>query len=129
MTNAKDLNKYLAELILVQYQEALKKAKITYSTDITYKITNNNIELIIPKEIDYQEFGRKARTKKVPIKALIEWARKKRFLSPITTAWKIQYKIFKKGIRPKKVNFDIDKTIESIDISEQLLNLASILNK
>jgi hypothetical protein len=50
----------------------------------------------------YLDSGRKPKTKKVPIQAIMKWMAKSGIQGGIKTAYKIQSSIYKKGISPRK---------------------------
>lgn len=99
-----------AELIII----GLKDSNII--NNISYKINNNTIEIILPDYSQYIESGRRANTKRVPIQILLKWMIRKGIPNSIKIAFAIQTKIFKVGIRPRPfIENSINKTDENIE--------------
>ena len=124
----KQLISFISDSLVEVYKQSLKEANIKTTTPITYTTKNNEIDIIIPDSVNFQESGRKRNAKRVPIKALIAWGLKYKIQGINRLVYAIQTSIYKKGIRPKKVKFDLDKTLLTLDITPYITDLAKILN-
>lgn len=113
---AKILNELAKDFVLV-FQEALaSKAGINQkvgrntliNSNVFNQIESNSngkdmIRLYVNSYIDYIESGRRARAKRVPIKAIKDWCERKNIPSDNKTIYSIQQAIYRDGIRPRPV--------------------------
>ncbi len=127
MSNDKLLS-FIALSLYQVYIGVLRKSNIIFdANDITYEVKGNDITIIIPKSIEYQEDGRRAKAKRVPIKALIAWGIKHRIPGINKYVYAIQTNIYKRGIKPKKVKFDVNQTLLTINLEPYVTDLSKQL--
>lgn len=127
MTNNKIMD-FVAVSIFEAYITALKQAKIKYHIEeISYEVKDGEINIKVPDKITYQEAGRKPRAKRVPIKALIAWGLKYKIQGINRYVYAIQTSIYKKGIRPKPIKFDINQTLLKINLEPYITDLSKTL--
>lgn len=120
---------FIASVLFEEYIGVLRKSNIIFNDkDLSYQVKGDDIVIVVPKSIDYQEAGRRAKAKRVPIKALIAWGLKHKIPNINKYVYAIQTNIYKRGIRPKKVKFDIDKVLLTIDLSPYISDLAKVLS-
>lgn len=84
---------------------------------------NNLFQLRYNDYLDYIEQGRKPKTKKVPIKDLIQWAKEKGIPSDNNTIYAIQQSIYNVGIEPRNVKSNFEKYLDEYwinDLSDRL---------
>lgn len=124
------LNSFIASTLVDSYIIALRQAKIKFDdAEITYEVKGNNLSIIVPNNISFQEAGRKVKVKRVPIKALIAWGIKYKISNINRYVYAIQTSIYKKGIRPKPVNFNIEQVLVKINLEPYITELSKILIK
>ena len=124
------LNSFIASTLVDSYIIALRQAKIKFDdAEITYEVKGNNLSIIVPNNISFQEAGRKVKVKRVPIKALIAWGIKYKITNINKYVYAIQTSIYKKGIKPKPVKFDIEQVLVKINLEPYMTELSKILIK
>lgn len=119
--------KYIAEDMVKLWNVTLSKYDIEKGDNIETKIEFPSIEFIYPNYFEYVENGRRPKAKRVPIDALIEWAKKHNIPTDNSTLFAIQESIYKNGIRQKPVFLDFSKELDdSWDVwAEQIFNKLS----
>lgn len=129
MTNTKIID-FIAVSLFEAYIQALKDAKIKYHlNEISYEVKDGVVNIKVPDKISFQEAGRKRKAKRVPIKALIAWGLKYKVSGINKYVYAIQTSIYKKGIRPKPIKFDINQTLLSINLEPYITDLSKTLNR
>ena len=99
------------------FQNALKNVNLEDSNlykDLKVEVNENSdiFKVLYNDYLEYIEEGRKPKAKKVPIKNIIEWCKRKGIGSDNNTAYAIQQSIYMKGIKPKYILSNVDKTLD-----------------
>ena len=99
------------------FQNALKNVNLEDSNlykDLKVEVNENSdiFKVLYNDYLEYIESGRKPKAKKVPIKNIIEWCKRKGIGSDNNTAYAIQQSIYMKGIKPKYILSNVDKTLD-----------------
>lgn len=110
--NIIEVLKVIAEEIPLLWQKSLKEHNVESNAEVKTDVKFPDIEMIYPQYFQYVEEGRKPKTKKVPIEALIEWARKKGISTDNATLFSIQESIYKNGIKPRPVFLSFEEYLE-----------------
>ena len=117
MINLDKIYKSIQEDIQDIFQQALKNVNLEDSNlykDLKVEVNDSSdiFKVLYNDYLEYIELGRKPKTKKVPIKNIIEWCKRKGIGSDNNTAYAIQQSIYMKGIKPKYILSNVDKTLD-----------------
>ena len=117
MINLDKIYKSIQEDIQDIFQQALKNVNLEDSNlykDLKVEVNENSdiFKVLYNDYLEYIESGRKPKAKKVPIKNIIEWCKRKGIGSDNNTAYAIQQSIYMKGIKPKYILSNVDKTLD-----------------
>lgn len=128
-TPLSNLFKELADFLEIGLNQELKQLGYPQSAQIVLN-KNGQIEILVPDYFKFIESGRKPKAKKVPIQALIRWAKKNNITNVNRAVWAIQQSIYNKGIKPKpSYKKAIDDLLLQYDFSKVIdLILESKLN-
>lgn len=112
-----EIYKAIQEDIQDIFQNALKNVNLEDSNlykDLKVEVNENSdiFKVLYNDYLEYIEEGRKPKTKKVPIKNIIEWCKRKGIGSDNNTAYAIQQSIYMKGIPPRPILINVDKNID-----------------
>lgn len=112
-----EIYKAIQEDIQDIFQNALKNVNLEDSNlykDLKVEVNENSdiFKVLYNDYLEYIESGRKPKAKKVPIKNIIEWCKRKGIGSDNNTAYAIQQSIYMKGIKPKYILSNVDKTLD-----------------
>lgn len=112
-----EIYKAIQEDIQDIFQNALKNVNLEDSNlykDLKVEVNENSdiFKVLYNDYLEYIELGRKPKAKKVPIKDIIEWCKRKGIGSDNNTAYAIQQSIYMKGIKPKYILSNVDKTLD-----------------
>ena len=99
------------------FQNALKNVNLEDSNlykDLKVEVNENSdiFKVLYNDYLEYIEEGRKPKAKKVPIKNIIEWCKRKGIGSDNNTAYAIQQSIYMKGIPARPILINVDKNID-----------------
>lgn len=100
----KNILEAIGETLVESVQQELLAIKLDKSDlydSVNYEIKDNNIILNIADYYVYVETGRKPLAKKVPVKVLLKWMKKKGISTNNNAVWAIREAIYKNGIRPR----------------------------
>lgn len=112
-----EIYKAIQEDIQDIFQNALKNVNLEDSNlykDLKVEVNENSdlFKVLYNDYLEYIEEGRKPKAKKVPIKDIIEWCKRKGIGSDNNTAYAIQQSIYMKGIPPRPILINVDKNID-----------------
>lgn len=112
-----EIYKAIQEDIQDIFQNALKNVNLEDSNlykDLKVEVNENSdiFKVLYNDYLEYIEEGRKPKAKKVPIKNIIEWCKRKGIGSDNNTAYAIQQSIYMKGIPPRPILINVDKNID-----------------
>lgn len=117
MINLDKIYKSIQEDIQDIFQNALKNVNLEDSNlykDLKVEVNENSdiFKVLYNDYLEYIEEGRKPKAKKVPIKNIIEWCKRKGIGSDNNTAYAIQQSIYMKGIPARPILINVDKNID-----------------
>lgn len=112
-----EIYKAIQEDIQDIFQNALKNVNLEDSNlykDLKVEVNENSdiFKVLYNDYLEYIESGRKPKAKKVPIKNIIEWCKRKGIGSDNNTAYAIQQSIYMKGIPARPILINVDKNID-----------------
>lgn len=112
-----EIYKAIQEDIQDIFQNALKNVNLEDSNlykDLKVEVNENSdiFKVLYNDYLEYIEEGRKPKAKKVPIKNIIEWCKRKGIGSDNNTAYAIQQSIYMKGIPARPILINVDKNID-----------------
>lgn len=112
-----EIYKAIQEDIQDIFQNALKNVNLEDSNlykDLKVEVNENSdiFKVLYNDYLEYIEEGRKPKAKKVPIKDIIEWCKRKGIGSDNNTAYAIQQSIYMKGIPARPILINVDKNID-----------------
>lgn len=112
-----EIYKAIQEDIQDIFQNALKNVNLEDSNlykDLKAEVNENSdiFKVLYNDYLEYIEEGRKPKAKKVPIKDIIEWCKRKGIGSDNNTAYAIQQSIYMKGIPARPILINVDKNID-----------------
>lgn len=134
MINLDKIYKSIQEDIQDIFKNALKNVNLEDSNlykELKVEVNDSSdiFKVLYNYYLEYIEQGRKPKAKKVPIKDIIEWCKRKGINSDNNTAYAIQQSIYMKGIPAKPILNYVDKTIDmywerkwSDDIFQEIIN-------
>lgn len=112
-----EIYKAIQEDIQDIFQQALKNVNLEDSNlykELKVEVNDSSdiFKVLYNDYLEYIELGRKPKTKKVPIKDIIEWCKRKGIGSDNNTAYAIQQSIYMKGIPARPILINVDKNID-----------------
>ena len=112
-----EIYKAIQEDIQDIFQNALKNVNLEDSNlykELKVEVNENSdiFKALYNDYLEYIEEGRKPKAKKVPIKNIIEWCKRKGIGSDNNTAYAIQQSIYMKGIPARPILINVDKNID-----------------
>ena len=134
MINLDKIYKSIQEDVQDIFQKALKNVNLEDSNlykDLKVEVNDSSdiFKVLYNDYLEYIELGRKPKTKKVPINDLRDWAKRKNINTDNSILYAIQQSIYKKGIKPKYILSNVDKTLDltflrkwSDDIFQEIIN-------
>lgn len=93
----------IAKEIVEVWYKSLTEYNIQSFAEYKTEVKFPDIEFIYPQYFDYVESGRRPKVRKVPINALIEWAKKRNIPTDNSTLYAIQQSIYNNGISPRPI--------------------------
>lgn len=112
-----EIYKAIQEDIQDIFQQALKNVNLEDSNlykELKVEVNDSSdiFKVLYNDYLEYIEEGRKPKAKKVPIKNIIEWCKRKGIGSDNNTAYAIQQSIYMKGIPARPILINVDKNID-----------------
>lgn len=93
----------ISKEILILWQKSLAEYDIKSFAEFSSEVKFPDINFIYPEYFQYVESGRKPKVRKVPIQALVEWARQRNIPTDNSTLFAIQQSIYNNGISPRPI--------------------------
>lgn len=133
----KDLEKYIKDEILALFRLILesehgineKVGRNTLADSNLHKEANvqsdriEDYNLFYNEYLEYIESGRKPFSRKVPVDALVKWARRKHISDDSSTIFAIRESIYQKGIKARKIieyfEVELDELFDN-DLSDRI---------
>lgn len=124
-----ELEKYIREEILTLFRLILETDKFGINDKInrntladsnlhkTANVQTEGVEdynLFFNDYLEYIESGRKPFTKKLPIDALVKWARRKGISDDSSTIYAIRESIYQKGIKARKIIEHFERELDEL---------------
>lgn len=104
-------------------KNTLHDSKLYEDASVQLK-TDYSITLFYNDYLEYVERGRPIGAPKVPVKALLEWAKRKGLPTDNKFIYAVRQSIYKKGIRPRPILKPLEDEMDKMweDWSQQLFN-------
>lgn len=117
MINLDKIYKSIQEDVQDIFQNALKNVNLEDSNlykELKVEVNDSSdiFKVLYNDYLEYIELGRKPKTKKVPIKDLRDWAKRKNINTDNSILYAIQQSIYMKGIPARPILINVDKNID-----------------